>query len=218
MLRIQGVELEALFKKSRIINMSVLSALTNPDALHSRSTILTKPCPVPQQRGLYAWYFKSIPPMVPIDGCIIKNGNTLLYAGISPKDEKSTQNLRKRVTTHFRGNAEGSTLRLTLGTLLTGQSGFPLRRVGSGKRMTFTHLGEQWLDRWMDNNAYVCWIEHSAPWEVEKELIQKTCLPLNIQDNSHHPFSSKLSELRTNAKLEARQQSIAFEDNQQRQM
>ena len=49
MLRIQGVELEALFKKSKIINMSVLSALTNPDALHSRSEILTKPCPVPQE-------------------------------------------------------------------------------------------------------------------------------------------------------------------------
>lgn len=198
--------------------MPVIQALTNPASLYSRSITLTKPCPVPQERGLYAWYFKNIPPMVPIDDCIVKNGKTLLYAGISPKDEKSTQNLRKRVTTHFRGNAEGSTLRLTLGTLLTEQSGFPLRRVGSGKRMTFTHLGEQWLDRWMDNNAYVCWIEHSAPWEVEKELIQKICLPLNIQDNSDHPFSSKLSALRTNAKLEARQQFIAFEDNQQRRM
>ncbi|WP_394816236.1 GIY-YIG nuclease family protein [Streptomyces mooreae] len=42
----------------------------------------------------------------------------------------STQNLRKRVRYHYRGNAAGSTLRLTLGCLL----GLELRRVGSGKR------------------------------------------------------------------------------------
>ncbi|MEU1194017.1 GIY-YIG nuclease family protein [Streptomyces sp. NPDC005859] len=42
----------------------------------------------------------------------------------------STQNLRKRVRYHYRGNAAGSTLRLTLGCLL----GLDLRRVGSGKR------------------------------------------------------------------------------------
>ena len=79
-----------------------------------------------------------------------KDEKTLLYAGISPKDENSKQNLRKRITNHFRGNAEGSTLRLTLGTLLSRESDFPLRRVGSGNRKTFTHLGEQWLDKWMD--------------------------------------------------------------------
>ncbi|MFF8174696.1 GIY-YIG nuclease family protein [Streptomyces chartreusis] len=45
----------------------------------------------------------------------------------------STQNLRKRVRHHYRGNAAGSTLRLTLGCLL----GLELRRVGGGKRMTF---------------------------------------------------------------------------------
>ncbi|WP_386143941.1 GIY-YIG nuclease family protein [Streptomyces yanii] len=42
----------------------------------------------------------------------------------------STQNLRTRVRYHYRGNAAGSTLRLTLGCLL----GLELRRVGSGKR------------------------------------------------------------------------------------
>ncbi|MET9440781.1 GIY-YIG nuclease family protein [Streptomyces sp. NPDC006610] len=50
----------------------------------------------------------------------------------------STQNLRKRVRYHYRGNAAGSTLRLTLGCLL----GLELRRVGSGKRMTFGKAGE----------------------------------------------------------------------------
>ncbi|WP_323183900.1 MULTISPECIES: GIY-YIG nuclease family protein [unclassified Streptomyces] len=50
----------------------------------------------------------------------------------------SAQNLRKRVRYHYRGNAAGSTLRLTLGCLL----GLELRRVGSGKRMTSGKAGE----------------------------------------------------------------------------
>ncbi|WP_368418925.1 GIY-YIG nuclease family protein, partial [Rhodovarius sp.] len=61
--------------------------------------------------------------------CLSVNGHTLLYVGISPKNESSSQNLRKRITYHYRGNAEGSTLRLTLGVLLAQQSDFPLRRV-----------------------------------------------------------------------------------------
>jgi hypothetical protein len=42
---------------------------------------------------------------------------------------------------HYRGNTAGSTLRLTLGCLL----GLELRRVGSGKRMTFGKAGEATL-------------------------------------------------------------------------
>ncbi|WP_409243755.1 GIY-YIG nuclease family protein, partial [Enterobacter cloacae] len=56
----------------------------------------------------------------------------------------SRSNLKKRIKTHYSGNAAGSTLRRTLGVLLSCSSGFPLRRVGSGSRMTFTHPGEQW--------------------------------------------------------------------------
>ena len=171
---------------------------------------------MPQDRGLYAWFFKEIPPSVPLDGCVAKDGMTLLYVGISPKDETSTQNLRKRITNHYRGNAEGSTLRLTLGTLLLEQSDFPLRRVGSGKRMTFTHLGEQWLDEWMDENAFVAWVKHQAPWEVESEIFEDLSLPLNIKDNDHHPFAKKLSAMRSKAKKQAREMPIANEDNQQR--
>ncbi|MEZ7154426.1 GIY-YIG nuclease family protein [Streptomyces sp. MAD19A] len=75
----------------------------------------------------------------------------------------STQNLRKRVRYHYRGNAAGSTLRLTLGCLL----GMELRRVGSGKRMTFGKAGEATLSQWMADNARVCWIERSEPWDLE---------------------------------------------------
>ena len=99
---------------------------------------------------------------------------TLLYIGISPDKKnkpQSRQHLKKRVTNHYKGNAEGSTLRRSLGILLTQESNYPLRRVGSGKRMTLTHNGEQWLDDWMDKNAFVFWVEHQSPWELEEELL-----------------------------------------------
>lgn len=186
--------------------------------LFTRTEILREPNIIPSCRGVYAWFFRSIPPFVPADGCYVRNDLTLLYVGISPKNAASRQNLRKRITYHYRGNAEGSTLRLTLGTLLSGTNDLPLRRVGSGKRMTFTHIGEQWLDDWMDANALVCWVEHDEPWMLEHELIQSHSLPLNIQDNLHHPFSASLSALRREAKQSARDMPIASEGNQRRQM
>ena len=143
--------------------MTHFESLTSPSHLYTRAEVLSKPSPVPSASGVYAWFFKEIPEIVPTDGCVTKDGLTLLYVGISPKNESSSQNIRKRIKSHYQGNAEGSTLRLTLGVLLAGKSGFPLRRVGSGKRMTLTHVGEQWLDTWMQENALVCWIEHPDP-------------------------------------------------------
>ena len=113
---------------------------------------------------------------------------------------------------------QGSTLRLTLGALLTAKSDSPLRRVGSGKRLTFTHVGEQWLDAWMADNAQVCWGEHSEPWLLERAILGALSLPLNIQDNGHHPHASILSEIRRAARATALTMPIASEGNQQRAM
>lgn len=201
--------------------MTSLSALTNPPLLFSRSAVLTKTCPVPQEPGAYAWFFNEVPYRVPTDDCVIKDGLTLLYVGISPdKIAKPTsqQNLRKRITNHYRGNAEGSTLRRSLGVLLTDQSDFPLRRVGSGTRMTFTHLGEQWLDGWMEKNAFVGWVEHIAPWKLEDELLGTVSLPLNVKGNNDHIFANELSRMRKEAIRRAREMPVANEDNQQRRM
>ena len=198
-----------------------ITALIKPIILYPRSAVLAKQCPVPQEPGAYAWFFKEVPPNVPTDGCVTKDGLTLLYVGISPDKvgkPNSTQNLRKRITNHYRGNAEGSTLRRSLGVLLTGQSDFPLRRVGSGSRLTFTHLGEQWLDDWMQDNAFVCWVKHETPWELEDELITTLSLPLNIKGNKDHLFADNLSQLRKDAIKQAKETPVAREDNQQRQM
>jgi hypothetical protein len=49
----------------------------------------------------------------------------------------SQQTLRQRIRYHYTGNAAGSTLPLTLGCLLAERLGIQLRRMGSGRRLTF---------------------------------------------------------------------------------
>lgn len=69
--------------------------------------------------------------------------------------------------------------------------------------MTFG-AGEQTLSNWMSENAFVCWVEHPALWEIESQLIAELCPPLNLAENSHHSFYAELSQLRRQAKTRAR--------------
>ena len=119
-----------------------MNPILQPDRFWSRAEVLANPSPVSRQPGVYGWYFKNIPPGVPTDNCRCQDGLTLLYTGISPNAppqngrNPSSQSLGDRIRYHYRGNAEGSTLRLTLGCLLAEELGIQLRRVGSGKRLT----------------------------------------------------------------------------------
>ncbi|MCY3626418.1 MAG: hypothetical protein OXG88_02120 [Gammaproteobacteria bacterium] len=186
-----------------------MKLLIDPPILYSRSKILLKPSLVPAKRGIYAWYFKEFPAIIPREGCIVKNNLTLLYIGITPSNNNSTRNLRKRIiNSHFRGNAKGSTLRLSLGVLLKDESNYPLRRVGNGERMTFTKPGEEWLNNWMEENAFVCWMQHPEPWEIEERVIMCISPPLNIKGNNNS-FSTTLSDLRRDAKRIARETPIS---------
>ncbi len=173
---------------------------------------------MPYTCSIYFCWFKSIPDNVPLEKCISFGGLSLLYIGISP-DKKgkpaSKANIRTRIKAHYQGNAEGSTLRRTLGVLLSDESNYPLRRVGSGRRFTFTHSGEQWLDQWMQNNAFVSWVQHNEPWQHENELIKSISLPLNIQGNLHS-FRPVLTGLRARALQRARETDIADESATQR--
>lgn len=191
-----------------------------PEKTYSRAEVMSRPTPVPAVNGIYFWWFKEIPPEVPTEGCITADGYTLLYVGISPDKRgkpNSRSNLRQRFKTHYSGNAEGSTLRRTLGILLASESNFPLRRVGSGTRTTFTHSGEQWLDHWMEQNAKVHWIAHVEPWILEESLIGTLALPLNIQGNSH-TFKPLLSAMRSKAMAEAKLMDIADESGLSRRL
>ena len=188
---------------------------TNPDRLWSRDEVFTRPSPVPHGPGVYGWYFREIPSGVPVSDCHRLADMTLLYVGISPKrppadgSPGSKQTLFHRIRYHYRGNAAGSTLRLTLGCLLSTSLGIQLRRVGSGDRMTFGK-GEAALSHWMQINAFVTWVESSEPWQLEEQYIRSLSLPLNLDMNATHPHCSKLRSIRSAAKTIARELPIAL--------
>jgi hypothetical protein len=184
-------------------------ALRRPARLYRRREVLTKPSPVPSQPGVYAWYFRNVPPGVRVRGCHRRNGLPLLYVGIAPRKPSpngkspSKRTLAKRIRNHLAGNASSSTLRLTLGCLLAGKLGIKLRRVGIKGRYTFTNPGEIKLDAWLDRNALVTWIEHPRPWELEEELLKTLSLPLNIDSNDHHAYVPTLRSCRKAARAAA---------------
>ena len=177
--------------------------------LWSREEVLARPSPVPAASGVYAWYFTPLSIAVDGSGCVEMDGRQLLYVGISPKPppangaRPSRQQLRSRLRQHYAGNAAGSTLRLTLGCLLAGELGLQLRRVGSGRRLTFAD-GERRLSAWMATHAAVCWMVHPRPWELEQALVAGLDLPLNLHGNAHHRFYPQLRSVRAAAKAAAR--------------
>jgi hypothetical protein len=179
-----------------------------PGPLLTRAEVVARPCPIPAVAGVYGWWFDRIPDDVPVARCVHQQGSALLYVGISPKSPprngapSSHQTIRSRVRYHYTGNAEGSTLRLTLGVLLASELGIELRRVGSGRRRTFA-TGEQALSAWMADHARVSYTEHPEPWLLEEELIAGIDLPLNLDQNRHNPFHAELSRRRSDAKAAA---------------
>src|SRR5262245_22879575 len=165
---------------------SHIEQLLHPQRLYTALEVAARPCPVPARPGVYAWYFDEPPPGIDVAACHRLDGRALLYVGISPKapplngKPPSRSTLRKRIWTHYFGNAAGSTFRRTLGCLLNTELSIQLRRVGSGGRYTFTNPGEQRLDEWMRGHAFVTWVETDAPWQLEKHLLSSgLSLPLN---------------------------------------
>jgi hypothetical protein len=177
--------------------------------IHTRAEALSRQSPIPREPGVYGWWFQELPAEMDVRECISRDGLTLLYAGISPKEPPknglppSSQTLRSRIMTHYTGNAEGSTLRRSLGCLLTERLGIELRRFGSGKRLHFG-VGEQELSRWMDRNAFVSWLPTPEPWLFEHGLLQKLDLPLNLDKNKDNNFHPILTAARAIAATRAR--------------
>jgi hypothetical protein len=186
-----------------------IDRFTAPVCTYGCQSVLVQPSLVPARQGVYGWWFRALPPLVTADRCCSHESTKLLYVGMSPRrpaangKAASRENLQKRIRYHYTGNAEGSTLRKTLGCLLADELGIRLRRVGSGKRMTFVE-GEHALSRWMAEHAFVSWMVRDRPWELEDDLIATLSLPLNLQQNRHSSFYSKLSEVRARCVAEAR--------------
>jgi hypothetical protein len=175
-------------------------ALLHPRRLYGVAELSDAPTLIPQEGGVYAWWFSKTPPEVPIDDTAVHEGRRLLYVGIAPRKPSaggsvSSRTLRHRLLTHCRGPIASSTLRRTLAVLLAQDLGLSITRATSLKlKMPAEH--EARLTRWMNENAQVVWSTCPAPWEIEDHLIQGTRLPLNIRGSSD-PFAKKLSKLRS---------------------
>jgi hypothetical protein len=130
------------------VRSAEVSGFLSPARVFSRDEVLSRPSAVPAASGVYGWWFRGLPALIDTAECRKHGGLALLYVGISPRrppasgQAASRQDVRHRLWMHYAGNAEGSTLRKTLGCLLAGQLGIQLRRVGSGRRKTFAD-GEQ---------------------------------------------------------------------------
>jgi GIY-YIG catalytic domain-containing protein len=171
--------------------------------LYSPAAILARPCPIPARAGLYGWFFATIPPGIDAAGTCERDGSRLLYVGISPRRATSSQTLRSRLRAYCRGDAYGSTLRLTVGCLLADELGIELRRIGGGARETFGP-GEAVLSEWIAPNMRVSFREDPEPWVAEAAIIGALDLPLNIEQNAHNPQRQVVRKARARCKAHAR--------------
>jgi hypothetical protein len=179
---------------------TMAEALLHPKRLYGVAELSAAPTLIPQEGGVYAWWFSKAPPAVSVEKTAVHDGRHLLYVGIAPRKPSaagsvSSRNLRHRLSTHCRGPIASSTLRRTLAVLLAQDLGLSVTRTTSLK-LKMPREQETRLTEWMHENAQVVWLTCPAPWEVEDHLIKGTRLPLNIR-GSTDPFAKELSKLRS---------------------
>lgn len=85
-----------------------------------------------------------------------------------------------------------------LGCLLAPKLGIQLRRVGSCSRRTSVY-GEKTLSSWMEAHAFVSFVAHDRPWELEDQLIAALDLPLNLEGSTRNAFHDELTDVRRRA-------------------
>ena len=180
----------------------ILQALTLPPKLWRRSEMLTPHCPIPRYAGVYAWYFRDLP--VPTESCHTFEDAALLYICVAPSRAESSATLQSRIRTHLRRDASWSTLRLSVGCLLSEHLSLRLRQTGSTARLTFGLEGEDRLSTWLAEHASLVWVESIDPWRFEQPLIEQLRPPLNLTHNERHPFYTDLSRLRATHRQRAR--------------
>jgi hypothetical protein len=169
--------------------------ILTPQRLYPVAEITQPATPVPKASGVYAWWFDTLPALVPIDGAV-KIGEFLLrYIGIAPSGPLSKRTLRDRLRNHSRGPIAVSTLRRGLAVLLQQDLSLHIFKLSNGK-LALEQDGEKHLTSWMKDHARVCWAVVPKPWEFEHSLIAAAKPPLNVAGGVH-PFAAELRRLRS---------------------
>lgn len=152
----------------------------------------------PREKGVYAWWFTRGALAVPAREYAMTDGRELLYVGIAPRrpaaaGQESKSRLRARLLTHATKDASRSTLRLTLGSLLSDQLGLEFE-MNAG-RASWGPRGESDLTSWIGEHARVSWVVDEEPWLIEDELLAGASLALNV-DGRGDAFAVSLSARR----------------------
>ncbi len=160
---------------------------------------------LPRERGIYGLFFDVPPGVAPADGCYERDGLYLLYVGTAGADLSKNGHLRSRLgNNHLGGNERRSTVCQTLAALLPDLAGQCVAKLERDKPKFHTSdEGAAKLRAWMDEHVSVCWTADPDPGKVEKQLIARYALPLNLEHNSAHPFAPELEKLRASRRVAA---------------
>lgn len=185
-------------------NIPPLAApLLQPAELLSVARLLADRNKVPDEPGIYAWWFKDALPEVPLDDTLSFDNHRLLYVGIAPRKpsasgSESKSTLRRRILRNHLGHRlASSTLRRSLAMLLKGGLDLDISR-NTADKLVMPRSHEDRLTDWLIANAALTILPTPQPWQLEAALIQQgPAFPLNLAGSSH-PFRERLSGLRTN--------------------
>lgn len=181
-----------------------VGGLLRPSRLLSAAEILEDRTLLPDQGGIYGWWFDAELAGISTEGAAAIGRHHLLYVGIAPRRPSangriSKRNLRTRILRDHLGNRIGSsTLRRTLAHLLRHELQLTIEK--QDRKQVMRKADEAALTRWIIDHAALSFLFHPTPWEVEAGLVQGQSprLPLNIA-GSPSPSANLLLRLRAEA-------------------
>ena len=147
-------------------------ALLHPAGLLPACRILSDRALVPDEAGIYVWWFDEEIPSVPLNGTLAHGNHRLLYVGIAPRapsaaGSESKSTLRRRIVgNHLGRRIASSTLRRSLAWLLKGHLGLEIGRNAIGKAV-MSREDESRLTQWMSDHAVINFLCHGQAWCIE---------------------------------------------------
>jgi hypothetical protein len=159
---------------------------------------------LPKAGGLYAWWIvNNALAGVPSNKHPSADDHDLIYIGVAPHAETSASTLKSHVVgNHMRGNIAASPLRQKLAALLLEE--LALTPIKNGHKVTLSRQQNTQLSHWQQQHLRLTWHPTPRPWLLEPAVITALAPPLNLADNSSHPFHKTLSEARQKLQQAAR--------------
>jgi hypothetical protein len=169
------------------------------------SEICANPTIVPDEPGIYGWWFDAAVLSAQSERTLSRDGLCLLYIGIAPKGPtehgRKARTIRDRLKNHCRGRLCSSTLRRTLAALYAVEQGFEIARLHSGKPFMST-ADERRLSDWMNEHAKIGFTATQEPWLIEAEILRAAFASEHCRIDEHiSPRTEKASSTAASNKV-----------------